>query len=213
MRDIKFRAWDKETSMFITNEAFNALLDGKRIAGAHQPVIETIQVERVEIVPPNKVGLFSTSDERRWSEEKTRIVEQPVQSIQGNPFTMSRLDVMQYTGLKDKNGVEIYEGDILTAKDISGSGKIRDFGNKVVEWRGGAWGYSNVMYPENNEVIGNIYENPELLKNPREDYGIKQFVGIEDIPQRGIQYMEDKAILIKFEVLIPKEVTKEYILE
>jgi len=61
----------------------------------------------------------------------------------------------QFTGLRDKNGKEIYEGDI-----VKGSA-----GWLPVEWRGAQWGFSNVMWNEKIEVIGNIHENPELL-NP-----------------------------------------------
>ena len=73
--------------------------------------------------------------------------------------------LMQYTGLKDKNGKEIYEGDILNG----------DFPD-VVFWDNdrGQWGLRNSENPDdtlweikrdnNPEIIGNIYENPELLE-------------------------------------------------
>ena len=66
---------------------------------------------------------------------------------------------MQFTGLHDKNGKEIYEGDVV----IFGGSKIP----KVMEFvRGGFWldGIYGGAEAYRMEVIGNIYENPELLK-------------------------------------------------
>jgi uncharacterized phage protein (TIGR01671 family) len=87
-----------------------------------------------------------------------------------------RYEVMQFTGLKDKNGKEIYEGDIVKALFHYGD----DYGNEVgeSEERIGqvSWTHSKGrqfvgfdFFPANDlaesiEVIGNIYENPELLK-------------------------------------------------
>lgn len=75
----------------------------------------------------------------------------------------SDLELMQYTGLKDKNGVKIFEGDIVK----TAYGEIYD-----VFFTSGGFMVSNFEYEFNLtdshtaklEVIGNIYENPELLE-------------------------------------------------
>ena len=91
----------------------------------------------------------------------------------GNEHLVKRETVGQYTGLKDKNGVEIYEDDILqTFNDVTG----KKMANRlVVEYEElencGCCTYDsgigfnfNLNSPSTCEVIGNIYENPELLE-------------------------------------------------
>ena len=74
--------------------------------------------------------------------------------------------LMQFTGLKDKNGIEIYEGDIVEYKhDCRGEGWKEDISvdrNKITFEDGQFWPIPCEDSWE-FEVIGNIHENPELL--------------------------------------------------
>ena len=116
----------------------------------------------------NKVMLFFANI---WNNH------QPSRKVSTSPTRIGNMlndiELMQYTGLKDKNGVEIYEGDIL---------QHPDFTVFKVEWNEGFAGFRGV-YGKNDtsnialqvgdrglaEVIGNIYESPELLDGKEGD--------------------------------------------
>lgn len=79
----------------------------------------------------------------------------------------NRFDLMQYTGLFDKRGIEIYEGDIVKYDFNNLNYRIEFINAEFIARRF----YENIenLYPtefdygKECEVIGNIYENPELL--------------------------------------------------
>jgi uncharacterized phage protein (TIGR01671 family) len=124
MREIKFRAWDKER---------NTMLD----------VIE--------------LNLFSGN------------VTLPADSERYGR-SLSAVELMQFAGLHDKNGKEIWEGDVLGFYVNAGKGKV-PLGEVYFDEHRRAWMLKNGKryldhseWPSSPEVIGNIYENPELLE-------------------------------------------------
>lgn len=88
------------------------------------------------------------------------------------------MEIMQYTGLKDKNSKEIYEGDIVEYNDFNSLRTGGHAEDKIivgkVTFGCGMWMveekncghdlYEGLVNDEELEVIGNIYENPELLE-------------------------------------------------
>ena len=117
---------------------------------------------------------------RAWDKDENKFVKGVDISLGGvttYPYNDSDLTanviLMQFTGLLDKNGIEIYEGDVL---------RWNDSRNLEVRWGSVGWVlYSDLFksfghpdgstcqefntygYVPKSEVIGNIYENPELL--------------------------------------------------
>jgi uncharacterized phage protein (TIGR01671 family) len=90
---------------------------------------------------------------------------------------LNEVELMQYTGLKDKNGKEIYEGDIVSFEDSDGGYEYPDLvvNTGIVEYGKLGFYFTNRVAVEMDdfyikdgrcddiEVLGNIYENPELM--------------------------------------------------
>src|SRR6185436_2697466 len=69
--------------------------------------------------------------------------------------------LMQFTGLKDKNGKEIYEGDVVNTQQLIGTVKwSEEHGKWEVEYIGDSRKFALYTQNRDTEVIGNIYENP-----------------------------------------------------
>lgn len=138
-REIKFRAWDKSFKRMFVPSQIDYDLGGE----LEDSVKENVHVWREPFDGENA----------NWSSS-------------GHYIHGKDVELMQYTGLKDKNGREIYEGDIL--QDATGVGEVEwvpEHCSFMIFTRNPSFYYhlESDGQLKVSEVVGNIYENADLI--------------------------------------------------
>lgn len=133
-RNIKFRAWDNKTE----------------------------QIFMVSGIMFDTGDVFSVEDLQTGYESGLSFDPPEVSAEYGRK--MDEVDLMQFTGLKDKNGVDIYEGDIVRANKFYPHAVIAYHAPRFLIRQGN--GVCDDFEPDEwgeFEVIGNVHENRDLL--------------------------------------------------
>jgi uncharacterized phage protein (TIGR01671 family) len=91
---------------------------------------------------------------------------EPYQIFAGYPEPIDSFELMQFTGVFDVNGKEIFEGDIIKHRyfSLKGVAEVRWNDDEACFLAMEPNGARIILRP-NSEIIGNIYENPELIKD------------------------------------------------
>jgi len=172
MRDIRFRAWAEHTIDNRWNYAWDKSEEefSKLEPYKHSEEWEMWYQNKEDYRDQLLVEFDKQSIVDRYTNEKVMITDFKINGKIQRPYGYEIIDVMQYTGLKDKGnkGKEIFEGDVVIATTEEGEG-IQGY----IEYIDCAWmvntdgitvyEFYNLRYPS-IVVIGNIYENPELLE-------------------------------------------------
>lgn len=170
MREIKFRVWNTQEKEMIYDpplilNGVDFIAEGE---GSFSPSSEK----------PFPIGMVTGAKKPPSPHE-----EPPLSTAFLFPTTLDtvylfppRIEIMQYTGLKDKDGKEIYEGDIISDPNWwwgpgevflnlgeCGPCKGESVMSYVCRGKGGSVSH-NIWDGKDVEIIGNIYENPELLE-------------------------------------------------
>lgn len=143
MREIKFRAWDRNKRMMVYDGNQVWKPNSYRIIVTNIGIKYCIKLDHDTSIKDEN-GVVGYTD---WEHDS---------------FAWENIELMQYTGLKDKNGTPIFEGDIV--KTPSGECEVEfDYGKFEPIDASGEYGWLHSQL----EIIGNIYENPELLKESK----------------------------------------------
>lgn len=144
MRETKFRCWDKVHKEFLKiDEHMGCFLWG----------------DEEFAIPPDRKASSGVSLVSPCQPDKG----QDYFGSMSSTFFGDDLILIQYTGLKDCKGVEIFEGDIV--KDRWGRIKTIRYDEEKATYIENSGGDNEICkWYKEYEVIGNIYSNPELLK-------------------------------------------------
>lgn len=164
MREIKFRAWDGKEMHSISGISWRSIFGGGEPERYVQDKITDVDFGDYE--KPNWQAPYEFLPYNGYDEEWDKRIKELDEEEAKHQAYIDSIKLMQYTGLKDKNDTEIYEGDIVQSeRDTMVVGWKQSAGSFCLDrdgWLSSHY-FGEAVDAGNTEVIGNIYENPELL--------------------------------------------------